>query len=186
MLNLRIMNNCYKILITGGPGSGKTSIINELENKNYNCEHEIVRSLTLIGKESGIDQLFLKNPLDFSKNLLELRISQFNKKQDHIQTFYDRGVHDVLAYLNYIKIKFPKELTVKAEKIKYNKVIILPPWKEIYIQDDVRYESFKESIKIYNEIIKTYNHFKMKPIVLSKGSLKDRIKNIFEIINTNE
>tara|TARA_B100000795_G_scaffold83927_1_gene60935 strand:+ start:3346 stop:3450 length:105 start_codon:yes stop_codon:yes gene_type:complete len=27
------MNNCYKILITGGPGSGKTSIIKELEIK---------------------------------------------------------------------------------------------------------------------------------------------------------
>ncbi len=60
------MNNEYKILITGGPGSGKTSIINELENKNYNCEHEIVRSLTLQVKENGIDQLFLKNPLNFS------------------------------------------------------------------------------------------------------------------------
>ena len=45
------MINTKKILITGGPGSGKTSIIDELEKKNFNCEHEIVRSLTIEGKK---------------------------------------------------------------------------------------------------------------------------------------
>ena len=44
------MNNSNKILITGGPGSGKTALINALENRNFNCEHEIVRNLTLEGK----------------------------------------------------------------------------------------------------------------------------------------
>ena len=45
------MINTKKILITGGPGAGKTSIINELEKRNFNCEHEIVRSLTIEGKK---------------------------------------------------------------------------------------------------------------------------------------
>jgi predicted ATPase len=186
LLNLQVMNNCYKILITGGPGSGKTSIINELQNKNYNCEHEIVRSLTLEGKENGIDQLFLKNPLIFSEKLLELRINQFNKKQSQLHTFYDRGAHDALAYLNYMKIKYPKVLITKVNKVKYDKVIVLPPWKDIYIQDDVRYESFEESINIYNEIIKIYDYFKMNPIILNKGTVNTRIENILEIINKYE
>ena len=111
-----------------------------------------------------------------------MRINQFNKKQNFNNTFYDRGVHDVLAYLNYIKIKYSKELITKAKQVKYNKVIVLPPWKEIYIQDDVRYESFEEAAKIYNEIIKVYDLFKMNPIILNKGTLNERVEKILEII----
>lgn len=183
MLNLHDMNNSNKILITGGPGSGKTALINALENRKFNCEHEIVRNLTLEGKGNGIDQIFLKDPLIFSEKLLELRIGQFNKKQISENTFYDRGVHDVLAYLNYIKVKYDHLLTEKAEKIKYDKVFILPPWKDIYRQDEIRYESFNESVKIHDEIVKIYNFFKMKIIILKTGTIDQRIENILEFIN---
>jgi len=183
LLNLHDMNNSNKILITGGPGSGKTALINALENRNFNCEHEIVRNLTLEGKGNGIDQIFLKEPLIFSEKLLELRIDQFNKKQISENTFYDRGVHDVLAYLNYIKVKYDDLLTKKAEKIKYDKVFILPPWKDIYRQDEIRYESFNESVKIHDEIVKIYNFFKMKIIILKTGTIDQRIENILEFIN---
>ena len=88
------MVNTKKILITGGPGAGKTSIIDELEKRNFNCEHEIVRSLTIEGKKKGKDQAFLSDPLKFTKKLLDLRISQFNKIQENKITFYDLNYSD--------------------------------------------------------------------------------------------
>ena len=75
------MNVTKKILITGGPGSGKTSLINELERKSFNCENEIIRELTIEGKKKGTDQAFLQDQLSFTKKLIELRTKQFNKKQ---------------------------------------------------------------------------------------------------------
>jgi len=176
------MRNSKKIVITGGPGSGKSSLIDELENKKFNCEKEIVRSLTLEGKKDGNDQLFLKEPLNFSKTLLDLRISQFNKKQVASITFFDRGVQDTLAYLNFIKTKYDSDLLKKCEKVKYQMVFILPPWKEIYEQDKCRYETFEESIKIYEEIIKIYHFFKMKTIILEKDSIDNRIKKILSCL----
>jgi predicted ATPase len=35
-----------KILITGGPGTGKTELINGLKKQGFNCENEIVREIT--------------------------------------------------------------------------------------------------------------------------------------------
>ena len=176
------MINTKKILITGGPGSGKTSIIDELEKKNFNCEHEIVRSLTIEGKKKGNDQAFLSDPLKFTKKLLDLRINQFNKIQENEITFYDRGVHDTLAYLKFIKVNIRDELINKCKKIKYNMVFVLSPWKKIYQQDDCRYESFEESIKIFNEIIKIYEYFEMNTIILKQGTIDYRVDKILSHI----
>ena len=172
------MINTKKILITGGPGAGKTSIIDELEKRNFNCEHEIVRSLTIEGKKKGNDQAFLSDPLKFTKKLLDLRINQFNKIQENEITFYDRGVHDTLAYLKFIKVNIRDELINKCKKIKYNMVFVLSPWKKIYQQDDCRYESFEESIKIFNEIIKIYEYFEMNTIILKQGTIDYRVDKI--------
>jgi len=49
-----------KIVITGGPGTGKSTIIEELTKLNYICMPEISRDITLNAKKKGIDQLFLK------------------------------------------------------------------------------------------------------------------------------
>jgi predicted ATPase len=171
-----------KILITGGPGSGKTSLINELSKRNFNCEHEIVRSLTLEGKKRGNNQPFLKNPLKFTNELLDLRIIQFNKIQNNIITFYDRGVHDTLAYLSYVNIDINEDLIKKCKKIKYDLIFALSPWEKIYKKDECRYENFDESKKIFNHIIKIYKYFKMDIIVLKQGTIDERVKEILSHI----
>ena len=66
-----------KIVITGGPGSGKTSLIDFLEENGYQCQHEISRQVTLEAKKKGIDQLFLSDPILFSQLLLKGRLQQY-------------------------------------------------------------------------------------------------------------
>jgi predicted ATPase len=70
------------ILLIGGPGSGKTSIINELTKKGYVCYPEISRQVILEAQQTGIDQLFLKEPLLFSEMLLKGRINQYNNAKN--------------------------------------------------------------------------------------------------------
>ena len=63
------------IVITGGPGTGKSSCIKELKRRGFICFDEISREITLKAKQEGIDQLFLTKPLLFSEMLLEGRRS---------------------------------------------------------------------------------------------------------------
>ena len=66
-----------KIVITGGPGTGKTTLIKELEKRKFTCIPEISRQITLDARKKGIEHLFLKDPLLFSELLLEGREQQY-------------------------------------------------------------------------------------------------------------
>jgi predicted ATPase len=140
-----------KIVITGGPGTGKTSLINHLDSKGYNCMHEISRDVILKAQEEGIDQLFLEDPILFSKKLLEGRLVQFeegNTCKNNI-LFYDRGLPDITAYMDYLGTNYPDYFNDECLGKKYHKVFILPPWEDIYLQDNERYETFIEAKNIY-------------------------------------
>ena len=77
-----------KILITGGPGTGKTALINELISEGFICFEEKSREITSSYKKKGVDQLFLSKPLLFSELLLNSRIEQYldsnNTKNDEV------------------------------------------------------------------------------------------------------
>lgn len=172
-----------KILITGGPGTGKTELIKELEKQGFNCENEIVREITENEQKKGVEQFFLKDPIEFSRRLMILRSNQYNKTQNINFTFFDRGVHEIIAYLNFIEIKYDNYFIESAKKIVYDKIFILPPWKEIYTNDNVRYESFDQCNQIHDEIVKVYKQLKIEIIMLEKNSVSNRIDDILQIVN---
>ena len=55
-----------KIVLIGGPGTGKTTIINELIKRDFCCMPEVSRAVILKAKKQGVEQLFLTEPLLFS------------------------------------------------------------------------------------------------------------------------
>ena len=63
-----------KIVITGGPGFGKSSLIFELEKRGYYSQHEISRNIIKEQLESGGDILPWKNLSTFSRLVFEKRI----------------------------------------------------------------------------------------------------------------
>ncbi|MEZ4796602.1 MAG: ATP-binding protein [Flavobacteriaceae bacterium] len=168
--------NTQRIVITGGPGTGKTSIINELINRGFNCLEEISRQVTLKAREDGVEQLFLKNPILFSELLLKGRKQQFIQAQDLQESiiFLDRGIPDVLAYMDFIGDAYPNSFISACEEHQYDKVFILAPWQEIYISDSERYESFDQAIEIHNHLIKTYTKFGYNLIDVPFESVKKR------------
>lgn len=165
-----------KIVITGGPGTGKSSIIHDLESRGEKCLHEVSRQVTLEAQKEGIDQLFLVKPLLFSEKLLEGRLRQFMEAEkmesDHI--FIDRGLPDVTAYMDYFKTDYPEMFDNTCNDHLYEQVFILPPWKEIYRSDNERYENYQEAEKISEYLYKTYERYGYKPVEVPKLSVEER------------
>lgn len=177
-----------KIALIGGPGTGKTTLINALKAKGYNCMEEISRQITLEAQEKGIEQLFLEDPLLFSEHLLLGRQKQFldaDKLQEDI-VFFDRGLPDVVAYLDYLKSSYPNSFKTICSQHNYDNVFILKPWKAIYEQDNERYETFDQALILHDFLVKTYTHYGYSIIDTPFGTVEERMKFILNHLNQSE
>lgn len=165
-----------RILLIGGPSTGKTTLLNHLNSLGYTCLKEISREVIKKAQKEGVEQLFLKNPLLFSSLLKDARIEQFIEggSRDTPYVFYDRGIPDTLAYMNYIRQEYPKEFVTACTTYIYDQVFILPSWKAIHTIDNERYESFEEAQEIQSKLLATYKKYKYKPINVPLGTPEER------------
>jgi predicted ATPase len=173
------------IVIIGGPGTGKTTIIDGLVENGYCCYPEISRQVTAQAQQQGIEQLFLENPLLFSELVLEGRKKQFldAHQEPHNIVFLDRGIPDVLAYMHYIGDSYPSFFDSACKEHIYSKIFILPPWEEIYVSDQERYENFEQAQLIHDHLVETYEKYGYELIEVPKDTVDKRILFILEQIS---
>jgi predicted ATPase len=165
-----------KVVITGGPGTGKTSVINHLKGQGFICYDEISREVTLQARQDGIEQLFLTQPLLFSERLLKGRTQQFLDAQNERESviFLDRGIPDILAYMHYSGDDYPQHFVEACQKHVYDMVFVLAPWREIFESDSERYENFEQAEQIHQQLIATYKHYQYDLIDVPFDSVAKR------------
>lgn len=165
------------VLLIGGPGTGKSTLIEVLSKRGFVCYPEISRQVTLEAQQQGIDQLFLEQPLLFSQKLLEGRIKQYQEavcEQSNI-VFIDRGIPDVLAYMHYLgDTNYPTTFDEACHQHRYTKLFILPVWEEIYISDNERYENLDQAKQIQEFLIRTYEDLGYELIEVPKDTPQKR------------
>ena len=173
-----LKNQKKRVVISGSPGAGKTSIIMALKNKGYTIFEEYSRNLIKSAQSDGIENMFLEDPILFSKKVLRVRQKQFtaiknysNPKNNII--YYDRGVHDTYAYLKAIgKQNLYFENIIK--NYNYDFIFLVPPWEKIYVKDSGRFETFKQA-KMYYPFIKEAYSINHKVIEVPLTSISNRI-----------
>jgi len=180
-----------RLVITGGPATGKTAIIEHLETLKYHCYEEVIRKLTMAAQEKGDITESHSNPialvsdsLNFNTTLINLRIDDY-KHADQINkkpVFYDRGIPDVLAYMDYFKQDIPDNFKTICQEHTYDHVFLLPPWEAIYKDDGERFETFKEATHIYHHLKDTYTRFGHHITEIPFGTIQDRTNYILNCI----
>ncbi len=179
------MTMIKRVLLIGGPGSGKSSLIQKLENLGYQVHHEISRTVIRDAQEQGIQQLFLADPFAFSEKLLAGRIKQYHQATTGIN-FYDRGVPDVPAYHIFKGEDIPVSFIDACKDHTYDFLFFLPPWQEIYTADNERYETYEQAIEIGDILLNFYKNLDYQPIILPLTSIDERVALILKHLTSDK
>lgn len=129
-----------RIVVTGGPGSGKTMLLNALAEAGYACSAEagrgVIRDQSAFG---GRGLPWLDREL-FAELMLCWEMRSYRMATGI--TFFDRGLPDLIGYLRVEGLAVPAHVHAAAMEFRYAaRVFLAPPWPEIYRTDDERKQS---------------------------------------------
>lgn len=165
-------------IVTGGPGSGKTSLIEALRARGYSCSLEAGRGI--IQDQVAIEGPALpwRDPLLFAELMLSWEMRSYHEVEHAAgPVFFDRGVADVLGYLRLLGLPVPEHVRKAATTFRYNPIVfVAPPWREIFQQDNERKQDFNEAVRTYEALVATYGALNYRLVELPCCSIEERVR----------
>jgi len=161
-------------VITGGPGGGKTSLMECLASKGYSyipeTAREIIRERLLQGLSPRPD------PRSFAEQVFTKDWTNFISNSDSSILFFDRSFMDSACQLFDCDPVAYRKIKNTHQNNRYNNIVfITPPWTEIYRNDTERDQSFEEAIRVYERLEKWYREHGYDIVVVPKDTIENRV-----------
>lgn len=171
-------------VLTGGPGSGKSAIIEALHRVGYARSAEAGRGIIQDQVSIGGPALPWHDPVLFAELMLSWDLRSYRMAEQAAgPVFFDRGVVDVLGYLRLLGRPAPRHVKAAVETFRYNpRVFIAPPWEEIYRQDGERKQNFAEAVYTYEAMVAAYNESGYELVAIPLGSVEQRTQFVLKAI----
>jgi predicted ATPase len=164
-----------KVVITGGPGAGKTALLLALEARGYTIVGDSARTIIQERRKRGLSPR--PSPADFANEILQMDVEHFVR---HAATpghvFFERGILDALAAFHAVAPLRDDQLHTWLSKYSYcPNVFVLPPWKAIYVNDAERDHTFEHAEWVYHVTRKWYRRLGgYRLIEVPKVSVEER------------
>lgn len=168
-------------VISGGPGFGKSVLIEKLHQLGYPVGGEVARQIIEQQLKKGGIVLPWKDAFAFEELVMNKRIEFLNSVNNETIAFSDRGLPDQAAFSHYKGKVLSPQLLAAISKNRYaKKVFLTPPWREIYRNDEIRTETFEEAERIHHFIKEAFLENGYELIELPLVSPEKRIEFILK------
>jgi predicted ATPase len=177
-----LQTNWY--VITGGPSSGKTTIIDMLAKKGFKTTIEHARHYIDTMRVDGqtVEEI-RSNKKEFQLGVLKMQIEQEASLNPDDIVFLDRAIPDALAYYRFLGLEVDEILKEAMQKVNYKKIFILD--KLPLINDYARLESKVDQEQIQNHITEVYESLSFPVIHVPVLPPLERLEFILNSINNN-
>jgi len=171
------MNTDRLYVLTGGPGSGKTTLIEALGHAGVATSPEVGRAVIREQLAAGGDALPWADQHAFA-DLMVVRdvAAQREALASGVVTVLDRGVPDVAGFLRVSGLPVPPHIDAAARTCRYNpRVFIAPFWSEIFTGDAERKQSPDVAEATFAVMVETYRDYGYELIELPRAPVADRV-----------
>lgn len=143
-------------VITGGPGSGKTTLIRLLEQRGFHTAPEHARHYidTELIKGRTVAEI-RADEAEFQRGVLLMQIEQEQNVPREQLTFFDRAIPDTLAYQRFHQLAPDKLLLEALQTCSYRKVLLLDLLP--LVSDYARTETSEMQLSIQNLLGQVYD-----------------------------
>ncbi len=171
-------------VITGGPGSGKTTLVELFAARGIRTMPEAGRGIIQDQVAIGGSALPWDDRSAFAELMLNWELRSYREALGQSgPVVFDRGLPDVVAYLRLSGLPVPSHMEKAARIFRYHgRVFIAPPWKEIFGQDAERKQSFEEAQATYHTLVKTYSELNYELVPLPLASIEDRARFVIDTV----
>lgn len=171
-------------ILTGGSGSGKTSVLTALAQKGFLTVPEVARTIIKEQQIIGGNALHTGDRDAFLELMLRYSLEDYQQmRQERAAVFFDRGIPDLYGYAKTFCHKEQSQVNHAVEKYRYcQRVFLFPPWETIYINDTERHQDFKESVQTYMALKEGYQHCEYTVIDVPFLSVEERVTFILKTL----
>jgi predicted ATPase len=144
------------VVITGGPGVGKTTLLAELSAMGYATVEESARAIIKERLGNGLSPR--PDAMAFAHEIFHRDTEKYRRWSSCPDwVFFDRGAVEALAMLNEVSALAVDELEHLLRRYQFHRsAFVLPPWGAIYTTDAERDQSFAEAQDVHLKVVTWY------------------------------
>ncbi|WP_433540408.1 AAA family ATPase [Streptosporangium sandarakinum] len=194
------------VVVTGGPGAGKSTLIDRLQEAGFarSCEagRGVIQDQVAIGGRAlpwADRELFAELMLGWElrsyrmasaaapdtvsaeKAADAVNAEGMTRTAEAAPVFFDRGIPDIVGYLRLEGLPVPEHVHAAALGFRYHRsVFVAPPWPEIYRRDAERRQSYEEAERTCESMVATYTEYGYEPVPLPRAPVEERVRFVIE------
>lgn len=164
-------------IISGGPGSGKTTLIEALRASGFAVSGESGRAILKLQQKIDGPAQHHRNAALYAELMLASDMQSYEAMRGAKgPVFFDRGVPELVGYFGMMGLAVPPHFERAAALCRYNaRVFLAPYWPEIYTHDVERKQSLGEAERSCRATAAIYPALGYRTVDLPRAGVEARV-----------